>query len=1574
MSISGPSSAFDSETFGQDASFHLEQPIGSMTISPSGRDVALASKEGLHIIDLDSPYSPPRHLPHRTQWEVADVQWSPFASRDYWVVSTSNQKALVWNLDAKYGQDSIQHVLHGHRRAITDINFSAHNPDILATCAVDSFVHCWDLRASGRPAVSFSDWFAAATQVKWSRQDEHVLASSHDKFLHIWDTRKGAMPVRTIEAHNTRIYGLDWNRFQRNKLVTCSLDRTIKFWNTDDPADEPERIIETLYPVWRARHTPFGWGMVAMPQRGSGSLYMYDRRSIDGNFENGKVSPVAMFTGHHGQVKEFLWRSRGGFQDGVDQRDFQLISWGTDRELRLHRIEPEALENVGYEKGVSKSENLNYTRRGARYVTFRDLPDDEISPAVTPHRGESLGSQQQLLAFRKRNSTTVGMSKVPVAQIKGWVSSQRRSSRIAMHGKASAANDVNPIAWLKNVKIASWDLDTLAEEIRHVGEKFKRVRFEAVDIKHRKLIMSLQAPWAEHQNAVYLRVDVRFPQSYPRHAHAVITLQKTSVLSDELHATLSAELHTIAEVHCVQQRGCLEAMLRYLLREQSLEQVIAYARGDSLGESKTLGAPADAEDSSDSDDDQITGLGAAVASAANIRVPLAKGCGAVWSETGRLVCFFPPKAKEPTSVLAGLSLYGLDRSDTSKLFEGFGKLHVDSPVRRATDKTRTTTDENDSGSDSSGSLLSSSSSSSSSSASEADLPATYAPYHKRLMAFPQRTKSIDFSNRSTTLAGVRGATMEETRQTVVSIKDFDDLIPSKRMLAEKYRILGDGPLVCKHNAMVAEKANRADLASVWLLASKILARNVPLEVLKSSTADEDIVLVARTVVSRLHRKDSGVDLSHDQDKHQGQTRWGANPLAATYLVPAMFDYFERIADVQMLAMLSCVFYESSQKGQSLLGTSSGTTLANANYFPSSTVAEAVMDPPPPLAEWITVSHPQRRPLNRLLSAVDNEPLFRSRRGTAMSLDPSTSSYRESDGRWQRTYSTAASEYDRHSANVSLSTSPEGGRHIQHLSTNSAAQASLSALTQSFSHSPPTQPSSGSQIASSLKKYSPSGSLTPAGWGLWTAGHGTRATRASIHHSGSPSHDKETSLRSSASLANLRSLRRSGHTTPEVTRRDFRSIAPSEASDSTRKGRRKNIKTMYRNQDHFDIDTYAMLPYLDQSMAWKYSAFRTNYAAMLDAWDLPIQRAEMLDVDTRLEMSTNSTETSPTKRSKSLIPEVDDTQRGLRIRRCCPRCANILAAVEKNGVAIGWHCISPQCLSNTSRPSKRSICSICHKRAQLAVPCLQCNHLVCIDCAPGWYARRPNGIQQPRSSVSTIATAAGDAKDFATDEESSQLEPESSSCPTGCGCMCPTLNPSQIHVPEPIEGLSTVITSPDSATSDRSHLIPPDMARTVSQLSTVSQDSQKTARTSQSLATPTQEVSSEGGLGGFFNLTGVRSRAGSKVDTSKEASAAILRSAKGKSKSITGRTPRSSGELVRVRYESVGGGATAAPVQGQNVDIDSNDTTREEKEKEAERILNPWTNSKFASLGRGVGGGLSRGLKERGSDSTIRGGK
>lgn len=399
---------------------------------------------------------------------------------------------------------AIEHTLHAHSRAVTDINFSAHHPDVLATCAVDSFVHCWDLRTPQTPSLSFCDWFAGATQVKWNRQDHHILASSHDKVLRIWDSRNGAEPLTSIKAHTTKIYGVDWDRTESTRLATCSLDKHIKIWDYHDHANGPLYDVETSFPVWRARYTPFGSALLAMPQRGDHDLHLYDRRSFgretdpNASRTSQTVPATHRFPGHQSQVKEFLWRHRGSIDDGMDNREFQLVSWGTDRCLRLHRLDEALLEALGHEHGKPAKMRFNLTRKNARYRTFRDEPLRYDRPITnTLHAG--MGS---------RSWTNCLQGGQTVTSLQHWPGRQRTTQKATIQHRNMQEND--PIAWMRGVQIRKrepknesldnldsattinelrgrhlWaSFDNLGEELTSVADKFTKVKFEKV-VEHR---------------------------------------------------------------------------------------------------------------------------------------------------------------------------------------------------------------------------------------------------------------------------------------------------------------------------------------------------------------------------------------------------------------------------------------------------------------------------------------------------------------------------------------------------------------------------------------------------------------------------------------------------------------------------------------------------------------------------------------------------------------------------------------------------------------------------------------------------------------------------------------------------------------------------------------------------------------------------------------------------------------------------------------------------------------------------------------------------------------------------------
>lgn len=256
---------------------------------------------------------------------------------------------------------SIEHLLNAHTRAITDINWSPFHPEVLASCSVDTWTWIWDLRmansGSGRPAQGYSSWNASMTQVKWNRGIEHRIAASCDDKVLIWDDRFGALPLVTLETRQSKIYGLDWSlpgNERNNRLMTCSLDGTIKFWDLDSPSsrrvaahyariDQPESTIETLQPVWRARHLPFGHGAISVAQRGdtAATLWAY-----------GSQEPVCRFEGHTDLVKEFVIRSRSGSNANLDDRTFQLVTWSKDQTLRLWPISADVMRALGHIQGA----------------------------------------------------------------------------------------------------------------------------------------------------------------------------------------------------------------------------------------------------------------------------------------------------------------------------------------------------------------------------------------------------------------------------------------------------------------------------------------------------------------------------------------------------------------------------------------------------------------------------------------------------------------------------------------------------------------------------------------------------------------------------------------------------------------------------------------------------------------------------------------------------------------------------------------------------------------------------------------------------------------------------------------------------------------------------------------------------------------------------------------------------------------------------------------------------------------------------------------------------------------------
>ena len=103
-------------------------------------------------------------------------------------------------------------------------------------------------------------------QTCWERITGKSLATSFDGQIKIWDMRRSNLPLQYISAHPTKIFTLDFSPVKENQLVSSASDNTIKMWDVSSQPTKPLQIftVQGDSPVWKARYTPFGEGLVTL--------------------------------------------------------------------------------------------------------------------------------------------------------------------------------------------------------------------------------------------------------------------------------------------------------------------------------------------------------------------------------------------------------------------------------------------------------------------------------------------------------------------------------------------------------------------------------------------------------------------------------------------------------------------------------------------------------------------------------------------------------------------------------------------------------------------------------------------------------------------------------------------------------------------------------------------------------------------------------------------------------------------------------------------------------------------------------------------------------------------------------------------------------------------------------------------------------------------------------------------------------------------------------------------------------------------------------------------------------------
>ena len=420
-----------------------------------------------------------------------------------------------------------------------------------------------------------------------------------------------------------------------------------------------------------------------------------------------------------------------------------------------------------------------------------------------------------------------------------------------------------------------------------------------IDVQRRFVQISLSGPWGAEGENVYLNCEVRFPAQYPSSEAPRLRIEKTTALESSRITELEHSVQAITQAYLIHHISSLEAVIRYLQGERSLENLTAWTREPT--ESEPLEDPIDVVDSSsDEEDTGITGYrpqnadsvftGSELLGASNANVPLPKACGALWADNGSLVCFFPPKPVAGKSLASSLGLHDttLAVRGHTKNSTGFGKWQFRTTLGSkygpslATVKSSSSEDETTSDDDYSSSTSSLSSQGGESLIRHSAHPYTWRSRHLNQPRIVGSTMDDSVNSSGNVKVGAPGSEMPKN---IVSIQRHDDLLPVSRYFADGY--LTSGSEACQHNEKLANSHGLRDAANAWHILKSILRDEVPVYPVSVNHRSAPFLVPAPR---KLLHKGSGIDLSNDLEssdtrfKSRLPVEWGQHPLGAQGLV------------------------------------------------------------------------------------------------------------------------------------------------------------------------------------------------------------------------------------------------------------------------------------------------------------------------------------------------------------------------------------------------------------------------------------------------------------------------------------------------------------------------------------------------------------------------------------------------------------------------------------------------------------------------------------------------------------------
>ncbi|CAF2089239.1 unnamed protein product [Rotaria magnacalcarata] len=162
------------------------------------------------------------------QREVWCVHWSESRSSDALLSTSGDGTIKLWNFDSS---PMLQATLSGHESVVYEARWHPRRPGLIASVSADCSLRLFDIKQSSN-VISPRAHPAEILSLDWSKYDDHLLVTGAcDNRLRLWDIRMITNAVSVFDGHEAAVRRVKFDPHRRDRLASTGYDGQLKLWN-----------------------------------------------------------------------------------------------------------------------------------------------------------------------------------------------------------------------------------------------------------------------------------------------------------------------------------------------------------------------------------------------------------------------------------------------------------------------------------------------------------------------------------------------------------------------------------------------------------------------------------------------------------------------------------------------------------------------------------------------------------------------------------------------------------------------------------------------------------------------------------------------------------------------------------------------------------------------------------------------------------------------------------------------------------------------------------------------------------------------------------------------------------------------------------------------------------------------------------------------------------------------------------------------------------------------------------------------------------------------------------------------